>query len=109
VKSLMSLWSMLAEESASWCSTSATRDINTVSRRIEHEGLSFLTITLPDYGKAIQKWLDQGHVGIHSSFRKERGGELPRFLGGYLHRVFDRTSGWLLDEPCLESILAWRQ
>jgi hypothetical protein len=109
VKSLMSLWSLLAEESASRCCTSATRDINTVSRRFEHEGLSFLTITLPDFGKAIQKWLDQGEVGIHSAFRKGRGGRLPLFLGGFFNRVFDRSSGLLLDEPCIDSILALRQ
>jgi len=110
VKSLTSLWSELAEESASWCRTSATQDINTVLRRVEHEGLSFLTITLPDYGKAIQKWLDQGHVGIHSAFRKgRRGGLLPLFLGGFLNRVFDRSSGLLLDEPCVDAIKSLRQ
>jgi len=109
MKSLMSLWSQLAEESASLCCTSATQDINTVSRRIEHEGLSFITITLPDFGKAIQKWLDQGQVGIHTAFRKERGGSLPLFLGGFFNRVFDRSSGLLLDDPCIDSILALRQ
>jgi hypothetical protein len=110
VKSLMSLWSLLAQECADRCCTSATRDINTVSRRVEHEGLSFLTITLPDYGKAIEKWLDDGQVGIHSSFRKERGGGLlPVFLGGYLNRVFDRSSGLLLDKPCIDAIRSVRQ
>nr|QDH88665.1 MAG: RNA-dependent RNA polymerase [Leviviridae sp.] len=109
MKSLMSLWSLLAEESASICCTSATRDINTVTSRIEHEGLSFLTITLPDFGKSIQKWIDQGQVGIHSAFRKDSRGRLPRFLGGFFNRVFDRDSGSLLDEPCVASIHALRQ
>nr|QDH87859.1 MAG: RNA-dependent RNA polymerase [Leviviridae sp.] len=109
VKSLMSLWSMLAEESASRCCTSATRDINTVTRRVEHEGLSFLTITLPDFGKAIQKWLDLGQVGIHSAFSNGRRGSFPLFLGGFFNRVFDRSSGLLLDEPDIDAILALRQ
>jgi hypothetical protein len=109
VKSLTSLWSLLAEESADRCCTSATQDINTVLSRVEHEGLSFLTITLPDFGKAIEKWLDLGQVGINSSFRKGRRGDLPLFLGGFLNRVFDRDSGLLLDEPCTDSILALRQ
>jgi len=109
MKSLMSLWSLLAEESASMCSTSATLDINTVERRIEHEGLSFLTITLPELGKATQKWLDQGQAGIDTSFKLQRGGRLPRFLGGFFNRVFDRKSGRLLDEPCVASIIALRQ
>jgi len=98
---------MLAEESASICCTSATFDINTVERRIKHEGLSFLTITLPDLGKATQKWLDQGEVGVHAAF--QRSGRLPRFLGGFYDRVFDRSSGLLLDKPCIDSIIALRQ
>jgi hypothetical protein len=36
-----------------------------------------------------------------------RGG-LPLFLGGFLDRVFDRGTGQLLDEPCVDSILAVR-
>jgi hypothetical protein len=109
MKSLMSLWSSLALESAGECSTCATRDINTVARRVEHEGLSFFTITLPDLGKATQKWLDSGQVGPNSTFRKGRGGRLPAFLGGFFCRVFDRNSGSLLDEPCIASIRALRQ
>ncbi|DAD50025.1 RNA-directed RNA polymerase [ssRNA phage Gephyllon.1_1] len=109
MKSLMSLWSRMAEESAIQCCTSASRDINTVSARIEHEGLSFLTITLPSLGKAIQKWLDQGQVTSHPAFITERGRSLPRFLGGFFSRVFDRDSGVLLDEPCVDSIIALRQ
>jgi len=109
MKSLMSLWSKIAEESAIQCCTSASHDINTVMARVEDEGLSFLTITLPSLGKATQKWLDQGKAGLHSSFLTERGGSLPRFLGGFFSRVFDRGSGVLLDDPCIDSIQAIRQ
>jgi len=108
MKSLMSLWSQVAEESATYCRTSATMDINTVHRRVEHEGLSFLTITLPDLGKSTQKWIDQGQAGINSSFTTGRG-SLPLFLEGFFNRVFDRSSGTLLDEPCIDSIIAIRQ
>jgi hypothetical protein len=109
MKSLMSLWFRLAEESADLCCTVASRDNKTVAARVEHEGLSFLTITLPSLGKAVQTWLDQGQAGIHPSFSNERGGSLPRFLGGFFNRVFDRKSGVLLDEPCIASIQAIRQ
>jgi hypothetical protein len=108
MKSLMSLWSKVAEESAAMCCTSATMDIKTVHSRVEHEGLSFLTITLPDLGKALQKGLDRGHFEINPSFKTGRG-SLPLFLGGFFSRVFDRNSGTLLDDPCLESIIALRQ
>jgi hypothetical protein len=108
MKSLMSLWSEVANESATLCCTSATMDINTIHRRVEHEGLSFLTITLPDLGKATEKWLDLGQAGIHPSFNTGRG-SLPLFLGGFFSRVFDRSNGTLLDEPCIDSIIALRQ
>nr|QDH88480.1 MAG: RNA-dependent RNA polymerase [Leviviridae sp.] len=109
MKSLMYLWSRLAEESADHCCTSARLDINTVQVRIEHEGLSFFTITLPSLGKSLQRWLDQGEVGINTAFARGSGGRLPRLLGGFFARVFDRSSGLLLDEPCIESIRALRQ
>nr|QDH87098.1 MAG: RNA-dependent RNA polymerase [Leviviridae sp.] len=109
MKRLMSLWSWLAEESASLCCTSAHQDINTVLMRVEHEGLSFLTITLPDLGKSFQRWLDQGKVAIHPAFSNERGGSFPRFLGGFFSRVFDRDSGLLLEDPCTDAIRAIRQ
>jgi len=98
----------MADEFAAICCTSATSDKKTVGRRVEDEGLSFLTITLPDFGKAIQKWLDQGQVGIHSSFRSGRGG-FPLFLGGFLSLIFDRKTGRLLDEPSIDAIFAVRQ
>jgi hypothetical protein len=51
--------------------------------------------------------MDQGQAGTHPSFEKD--GSLPRFLGGYLSRVFDRSSGTLLDDPCIDSVIAIRQ
>ena len=110
MKSLFTLWKTLAEELASRCCTSTTRDINTVSRRIEHEGLSFLTITLPTYGKDFQYCLDQGFVvpKSFSSFRKV-GSPLPSFLRGLVEQVFCSNSGVLLDAPSVEAIYAVRQ
>jgi hypothetical protein len=109
MKSLLLLWQKVANESATWCCTSATMDCKTVLGRVEHEGLSFLTITLPQFGKDFEKSLDQGVVDRRSftGFQWKRG--LPRFLGGFLDRVFDRTSGVLLDSPCIDAIIAIRQ
>jgi len=92
-----------------WCDTSATQDYKTVLRRIEHEGLSFLTITLTDYGKDFEKSLDRGYVGPSdfASFERRRG--LPLFLGGFLDQVFDRSTGLLLDSPSIVAIWSIRQ
>jgi hypothetical protein len=109
MKSLMLLWQLLLDELGSWCDTSTTQDRKTALRRIEHEGISFLTISLPDFGKGFLKSLDQGRVGHDSfpGFRFTSG--LPQFLGGFLDRVFDRESGVLLDEPDIDCIFAIRQ
>jgi len=111
VKSLMSLWSCAADDLAARCCTSATRDIKTVSSRFEHEGLSFLAITLADFGKATQKWLDQGFVVPSDvpAFRRDRLTGLPVFMQGFLGRVFNPVSGVLLDDPCIDAIHAIRR
>jgi len=109
MKSPIVLWKSLANDSARRCHTSATLDIKTVQGRFKHEGLSFLTITLPSFGSGFQKSLDQGIVdpSLFGGFAFQRG--LPRFLGGFLDLVFDRDCGVLLDVPSIDAILAVRQ
>jgi hypothetical protein len=102
----------MANELAVRCCTSATLDVKYVKSRVEHEGLSFLAITLADYGKAIERWLDQGFVvpSDASSFKTgSRHIGFPPFLGGFLGLVFDRTSGVLLESPSIEAIYSLRQ
>lgn len=109
MKSLIALWQTLAHELGGLCHVSTARDYKTVASRFEHEGLSFLTISLTDFGKDLEKGLDRGRVD-HDLFRGfNRLGGLPRFLGGFLDRVFDRGTGRLLDDPCGDSIYAIRQ
>lgn len=109
MKSLTELWIQLSRELGMVCQTSTTRDIKTVESRVEHEGLSFLTITLANFGQDLQKALDQGFVADDHFAGFSRSGGLPRFLGGFLQRVFSRCSGRLLDEPDVDSIFAIRQ
>jgi len=113
MKSLTSLWSCTAQEMAVRCHTSATRDIKTVVSRTEHEGISFLAISLANFGKATEKWLDQGFVVPSDVPGFARGSGrligLPTFLSGYLGRVFDPCSGVLMDYPDIEAIYAVRQ
>lgn len=108
MKSLTSLWREAANELAAWCCTSATLDYKKLERRVEAEGVSFLTITLPNYARDFEKSLDVGSIvpGSFSSFRRRNG--LPLFLRGFLERIFD-PNGILRPEPCVDSILAIRQ
>jgi hypothetical protein len=108
MKSLMSLWRELADETASWCGTSASRDYQTVAVRTEKEGESFLTITLPQYCKDFERSLELGSIAstAFTGFSKHRG--LPRFLGGFLKQIFS-PDGSLLDNPSVDCIRAIRQ
>jgi hypothetical protein len=90
---------------------STTRDGKTLSSRIKHEGDSFLTITLPTYGKDFERCLDLCGLfpGAFPSFKRGKGGVLPAFMQGFLELVFDRRSGVLLDKPSIAAIRAIRQ
>jgi hypothetical protein len=109
VKSLMLLWKVMAQELAMMCHTSATRDIQTVARRFEHEGPQFLAVTLPRLAKDLEKGLELGKVTPYLFDGFHRRGELPTLLGGFVEKVFDRETGVLLAEPCVDSIYAIRQ
>lgn len=109
MKSQLLLTQQLLAELGRLLCTSTTRDSQTISSRFEHEGLSFLTITLPSFAADFQKSLELGKVANDTflSFRKRAG--LPAFLRGFLSLVFDARSGVLLDNPSIEAIDAIRQ
>jgi len=85
---------------------SVERDIEVIRRRCEHEGLSFLTITLPILSDSLEKGLEDGFLSCPSNF--SRHGSLPRFLGGFFRNVFAR-SGELLPDACPDSVFAIRE
>jgi len=85
---------------------SVERDLKRISDRCEHEGLSFLTITLPQLDDALLQGIEAGTFTCPSAFA--RHGSLPRFMGGFFKRVFN-SDGRLLDEPCPYTIAGIRQ
>jgi len=105
----MDLLQQILSEMGEWCHTSTHRDLKTISVRVEGEGLSFLTITLPNFGKDFEKSLDQGFVA-HDQFKGFAfTGGLPRLFGGFLELVFDRKTGVLRDDASVDAIQSVRQ
>jgi hypothetical protein len=77
------------------------KTISKIFKRIDSEGTSFLTKTLPRLGKCFDKALAGVHPMNKAShgFRTEAGSELPRFLGELFSRVFSQD-GEVLPDPC---------
>jgi hypothetical protein len=62
MKSPLFLWREVAQELGDWCRVSTVRDFKTVADRTKAEGDSFLTITLPNFGRDLDEALDLGQV-----------------------------------------------
>jgi hypothetical protein len=74
-------------------SVSDLRDLETIRSRVEKEGLSFLTITLPNFCRDFERSLAVGYIDstLFRSFRKN--GSIPAFLQGMISLIFDRETG----------------
>jgi len=105
----MLLCETVLDDLSTRCCVSTSRDLKTVTARVEHEGLSFLMITLPRFAKDLQRAISQGGVDhdMFQGFTWHAG--LPRFLGGFLDLVFDRKSGRLLEDASVDAIYSIRQ
>jgi hypothetical protein len=78
-------------------------DLKTINLRVEKEGLSFLTITLPAFNKDFERSLEQGFIELSHSFMafsKARmfSALIPSFLRGITVQLFDKDTGRLLDD-----------
>lgn len=78
------------------------RDLFTIRSRVEHEGLSFLTISLPGFCNAFERSLQSGFIEselfVRYRFGSNKGRAVPVFLQGLLTRVFDNETGRLLPD-----------
>lgn len=78
------------------------RDLLTMRSRVAEEGLSFLTITLPNFCKDFERSLAQGRIDstCFQGFRKSKKyGAIPAFLQGMLSHLFDGETGRIFDDP----------
>jgi len=74
------------------------RDLETLRSRVENEGLSFLTITLPMFSRDFEQALEYGIIDstLFRSFGKS--GSIPAFLQGMTSQVFDRDTGRIYND-----------
>jgi hypothetical protein len=74
------------------------RDLKTIRSRVENEGLSFLTITLPTFSRDFEQALEIGNIDstMFRNFRKI--GSIPAFLQGMVSLIFNRETGRFNDD-----------
>jgi hypothetical protein len=109
MKSQMRLLECVLADASIWCSTSTTRDFETITRRVEREGISFLTITLPTFCSDFERSLEIGCVDPSFFLGFKKKGALPVFLRGLLGLVFNASDGTLLEDVSFHAVYAIRQ
>lgn len=88
MKSLKGLLCAVLADASAACSVRTSRDEVTISSRLEHEGLGFLTKTLPALGDWFDQSLEAGYVLNQTAFTKRPNESLPAFLSGLTGLVF---------------------
>lgn len=91
--------------------STSEKDSKYLRSRVEHEGISFLTITLPALRDLLEKGLRTGRWPREeaSAFAGATNKAFPKFLSGLLRLVFDYETGVLYDEPNIAAIAGFRQ
>jgi len=85
------------------------RDLVTIKSRAEGEGLSFYTITLPNFAQGIERSLEHGQV-THADFQGWKFCKcLPAFLRGFTSLIFDVATGRTLVDPDVDALKVVRQ
>jgi hypothetical protein len=113
MKSPMLFLQHVLEDIESGCCISTSRDLETITTRFENEGLSFLTIALPEFGKDFEQALEEQQVTLNhfKGYKRvaSKSAYLPAFLGGLLELIFDPLTGWLRADASIVAIQAVRQ
>lgn len=63
-------------------------ELRKIRNRVSSEGISFLTKSLPRFGKAVDTALSKSTLLTIIGFEKQAGSVIPKFLGWLLNRVF---------------------
>lgn len=93
MKSTIELLSAICADVQRLTNTSTTKDLKSIRSRIEKEGESFLTITLPTFAKDLERCLELGYLdqSLFRPFRKKRraGVPIPSLFSGMVSELFD--------------------
>ena len=75
-----------------------SRDLQTIRSRVKDQGVSFLTIALPNFCKDFERSIEVGHIDstCFRGFRKH--GSIPSFLKSMTSLIFDRETGKMYDD-----------
>lgn len=110
VSDLLELVSLIYQDACSLCPADVydLRDLCTIRSRVKHEGLSFLTITLPNFCEGVEAALEARVIDPSEKGKSFRGfpfysRAVPVFLKGALDHVFDPETGRLIDEEYIPS------
>lgn len=109
---LLDLGLRILKDAAAKCYTDTVadwpRDFRTMKSRVRREGLSFMTITLSNFGSDFERALDLGRIDstLFSGWKKR--GCLPAFLQGFTSLVFAQD-GFLKENADVAAIEGIRQ
>lgn len=74
-------------------------DLSYIESRVEAEGLTFLTVSLPSLGKSMYRSFETGALGTCEGFKRVKGSPYPYFLRKAWEVLFDKEGNlrWHLD------------
>lgn len=88
---------------------SQVRDVATITQRLNHEGASFLTITLPKFLDDLMIAQEHGSVSSDLFVGWKKRMCLPAFLQGFTSKLINLTDGTWKDDADVQSLFCLRQ
>jgi hypothetical protein len=82
---------------------SNSRDLETIRSRTKDEGISFLTITLPQFCSDFEKSLQEGFIASTSFRNFRKNGSIPAFLQGMTKLIFSLETGRIYDKTAYKT------
>lgn len=97
VSDLLELMDCIYRDAAIKCTADVSdlRDLKTIRSRVEDEGLSFLTITLPLFARDFERALANGSVDatLFKRWKRAKDAVMPAFLQGFTRQIFNFETG----------------